>query len=49
MTLLTDAKGDLIEHHEILEMEGVRYLLEPIQYVSSDKQLDKIDATTEKP
>ena len=42
MTLLTDAKDDLIEHHDILEIEDVRYLLESIQYVSNNKHLDEI-------
>lgn len=42
MTLLIDAKGDLTEHCETLEVEGVRYLLKPVQYVSDNEHLDSI-------
>ena len=34
MTLLTDANGDLIQLHNILEVNGVRYLVEPAECVS---------------
>lgn len=34
MTLLADGEGALIERHEILCVNGVRYLIEPLQEVN---------------
>lgn len=34
MTILADSTGKLTEHHEVLCVEGVRYLLRPVQDVS---------------
>ena len=34
MTLLTDANGDLNQLHNLLEVNRVRYLVEPVECVS---------------
>ena len=34
MTLKADASGDLIEHHDMLEVNGFRYWVEPVECVS---------------
>lgn len=34
MTILAESTGNLIERHEVLYVNGVRYLLEPVRDVS---------------
>ena len=34
MTLLTSTNGDLIQLHNLLEVNGVHYLVEPVECVS---------------
>ena len=35
MTLRTNASGKLVEHRDVLEVSGVRYLVEPAECVSA--------------
>ena len=35
MTLRTNASGKLVEHHDVLEVNGVRCLVEPVECVSA--------------
>ena len=34
MTLRTNASGKLVEHRDVLEVNGVRYVLNRVEYVS---------------
>ena len=42
MTMFEDSTGFLIERHEILCVNGVRYLLEPVRDVSFSRVLVSI-------
>ena len=47
MTLLVDGKGDLIQRHEVLYVNGVRYLIEPVRKVSVYEHPPSIETTPE--